>query len=101
MLIEKIVFEYPAVTAPTLKGVSCEVRSGELVPLCGGSGVSCEARSGELVALCGGSGSGSGETTLLKPLGRANNDDGVAVRNSNSDAVTVDGCRQTSMQTAF
>ncbi len=67
MLIENLVLQYPAATAPTLKGLSAEVRCGELVALCGASG--------------------SGKSTLLKLLGRANHPD-VADANAEAGADT-------------
>jgi ABC-type multidrug transport system fused ATPase/permease subunit len=80
VLVGKLVFHYSGAKAPTLKGVSCEVNSGEFVALVGGSG--------------------SGKTTLLKLLGRANNDDVAACKCSGS--VTIDGVPADDyLQTAF
>jgi ABC-type multidrug transport system fused ATPase/permease subunit len=70
VLIENLVFQYPAATAPTLKGLSAEVRCGEFVALCGASG--------------------SGKSTLLKLLGRANHPD-IADANAEAGADTDAG----------
>jgi ABC-type multidrug transport system fused ATPase/permease subunit len=79
VVVRDLVFTYPGAAAPTLKGLSAEVRPGEYVALCGGSG--------------------SGKTTLLRLIGRANTSRGG---DSDTGSITVDGVPADDfMHTAF
>jgi ABC-type multidrug transport system fused ATPase/permease subunit len=67
VVVSGLVFQYPSAAAPTLTGLSAEVRPGEYVALCGGSG--------------------SGKTTLLRLMGRAD----CSHCDANAGSITVDG----------